>query len=135
MNPSSNETGLNLPPVVSEQNTAVAGAPETSAPKVEQAPIASERAPSSGQAVPQFSVPMPAQTPINDQQAVVNSTSQSVVQTLPDDGDLIEKEWVNKAKAIVERTRDDPYKQSEQLTVFKADYLKKRYDKTIKVSQ
>ncbi len=135
MNPSSNETGLNLPPVVSEQNPTAVGAPETMAPKVEQAPIASERAPKSGQSAPSFSVPLPAQPPINDQQAVVSGTSQSVVQTLPDDGDLIEKEWVNKAKAIVERTRDDPYKQSEELTVFKADYLKKRYDKTIKVSQ
>ena len=51
-----------------------------------------------------------------------------------DDKDLIEKEWVDKAKQIVERTRDDPYKQSEELTVFKADYIKKRYGKTIKVS-
>ncbi len=51
-----------------------------------------------------------------------------------DDKDLIEKEWVHKAKEIVERTRDDPYKQSEDLTVFKADYIKKRYGKTIKLS-
>ena len=52
-----------------------------------------------------------------------------------DDSDLIEKEWVNKAKQIVEHNRDDPYKQSENLTVFKADYIKKRYGKTIKVNQ
>lgn len=52
-----------------------------------------------------------------------------------DDNDLIEKEWVNRAKQIVERTRNDPYKQSEDLTLFKADYIKKRYGKTIKVSQ
>lgn len=135
MNPLSNETGLSLPPVIHEQNPAVAGAPEVASPKVEQAPIAAERAPATGQVAPAFSVPMPVQTQQNDQQAVVSSTSQSVVQNLPDDGDLIEKDWVNKAKAIVERTRDDPYKQSEELTVFKADYMKKRYDKTIKVSQ
>lgn len=52
-----------------------------------------------------------------------------------DDADLIEKEWVTKAKQIVERTRDDPYKQSEDLTLFKADYMQKRYGKTIKVSR
>jgi hypothetical protein len=52
-----------------------------------------------------------------------------------DDNDLIEKEWVNRAKQIVEGNRDDPYKQSEDLTLFKADYIKKRYGKTIKVSQ
>jgi general stress protein 26 len=50
------------------------------------------------------------------------------------DKDLIEKEWVNKAKAIVERTQEDPYKQSEDLTVLKADYMKKQFNKTIKLS-
>ena len=52
-----------------------------------------------------------------------------------DDGDLIEKEWVIKAKQIIERTRNDPYQQSEDLTLFKADYMKKRYGKTIKVNR
>jgi hypothetical protein len=46
--------------------------------------------------------------------------------------DLIEKEWVSKAKQIVEQTRDDPYKQSEGLTMVKMDYMKKRYNKSIK---
>jgi hypothetical protein len=48
---------------------------------------------------------------------------------------LIEKEWVDKAKKIVEHTRDDPYRQSEELTVVKAEYMKKRYDKTVKVNK
>ena len=60
---------------------------------------------------------------------------ESVVNNLPDDGDLIEKEWVEKAKQIVEKNRDDPYKQSEELNVFKADYMKKRYNKDIKVDK
>lgn len=51
-----------------------------------------------------------------------------------DDTDLIEKEWVNKAKAIVMQTKDDPHTQSQQVTRFKADYLKKRYNKDIKIS-
>ena len=51
-----------------------------------------------------------------------------------DDDDQIEKVWVEKAKQIVEQTRNDPHKQSQELTVFKADYMKKRYGKTIKVS-
>lgn len=53
----------------------------------------------------------------------------------PDDQDLIEKEWVNKAKAIVDHTRNDPHKQAEELTLFRADYMKKRYDKHIKLSK
>lgn len=50
------------------------------------------------------------------------------------DSDLIEKEWVNKAKQIVEHTKDDPYEQQRVMSKFKADYMKKRYDKDIKVS-
>ena len=61
------------------------------------------------------------------------STTNNVVNNVVDDGDLIEKEWVEKAKQIVDKTRDDPHKQSEELTVFKADYMKKRYNKDIKV--
>ncbi len=52
-----------------------------------------------------------------------------------DDGDLIEQAWVDKAKAIVERTRDDPYNQNKEISKFKADYLQKRYKKDIKVSE
>lgn len=51
-----------------------------------------------------------------------------------DDVDLIEKEWVNKVKEIVEKTKNDPYEQSKQLTVLKADYLQKRYNKSIKLT-
>jgi hypothetical protein len=50
-----------------------------------------------------------------------------------EDSDLIEKEWVERAKAIVAGTRDDPYRQNKELNGFKADYLKKRYNKDIKV--
>jgi hypothetical protein len=52
-----------------------------------------------------------------------------------DDGDLIEQEWVNKAKAIVERTREDPYLQNKEMNKFKADYIMKRYKREIKVDE
>lgn len=52
-----------------------------------------------------------------------------------EDDDLIEKEWVNKAKQIVNKNRSDPYKQSEELTAFRADYMKKRYGKNIKLDK
>lgn len=50
---------------------------------------------------------------------------------IADDGDIIEKEWVMKAKQIVERTRHDPHLQTKELHKFKAEYMKKRYNKTI----
>lgn len=54
---------------------------------------------------------------------------------MADDTDLIEKEWVLKAKAIVAQTKDDPHLQNHEMTKVKADYLKKRYNKDLKVSK
>ncbi len=51
-----------------------------------------------------------------------------------EDSDLIEKEWVNKAKYIVESTKNDPHLLNKELNKFKADYIQKRYHKQLKVS-
>ncbi len=48
------------------------------------------------------------------------------------DADLIEKEWVIKAKDIVDHTQDNPHAQQKAISKFKADYMKKRYNKDIK---
>jgi hypothetical protein len=50
--------------------------------------------------------------------------------TNSDDLDL---EWVNKAKAIVEQTKSDPHHESLELSKVKADYLRIRYNKNIKI--
>jgi hypothetical protein len=63
------------------------------------------------------------------------SSSQLTQQLMADDADLIEKEWVDKAKAIVLHTKDDPYKQNQEMNKVKADYLKKRYNKDLKISE
>lgn len=52
-----------------------------------------------------------------------------------EDADLIEKEWVDRAKQIVEHTREDPHEQQRALSHMKADYLKKRYNRDIKISE
>jgi hypothetical protein len=52
---------------------------------------------------------------------------------IADDVDVIEKEWVEKAKQIVAKTRDDPHSQSKEINIFKHDYMKKRYGKEIKL--
>jgi hypothetical protein len=52
-----------------------------------------------------------------------------------DDGDVIEKDWVSKVKQIVGQYRDDPYKQSEELTLLRTNYMQRRYSKTIKLSK
>lgn len=50
------------------------------------------------------------------------------------DEDLIEKEWVDKAKKIVESTKSDPYQQEKQVSQLQADYINKRYGKTVKIT-
>jgi hypothetical protein len=134
MNPHNNELpAMQLPAPLEQvhaEGPATAAAEQvTTAP--ERGPTISSSSPASPAPVMQLPVPSTlAAAPANDP-----ATTPTAGLQVKDDGDLIEKEWVNKAKEIVERTRDDPYKQSEELTVFKADYMKKRYNKTIKVSK
>ena len=50
------------------------------------------------------------------------------------DSDLIEDEWVEAAKKIIESNASDPFQQSKAMIALKADYMKKRYNKDIKTS-
>lgn len=52
-----------------------------------------------------------------------------------DDKDDIEKEWVSKAKRIVEQTKFDPFLQERAVSRLQADYMKKRFDKDIKLPE
>lgn len=66
-----------------------------------------------------------------------DSQATSVVDDTPSaaaDDDLIEKEWVDKAKQIISETKDDPYAQEKAVNKLQADYLKKRYGHSVKLS-
>jgi hypothetical protein len=85
----------------------------------QQIPQATTAQPSMPQAqMPTDQPPVDPQTPI-----------------IADDNDLIEKEWVLKAKEIVARTKHDPYMQNKEVERIKADYMKKRYNKDVKVTE
>lgn len=47
------------------------------------------------------------------------------------DEDLIEKEWVDKAKQIIVNTKDDPYRREQEIKRLQLDYVRKRYGKEI----
>ncbi len=47
------------------------------------------------------------------------------------DDDLIEKEWVDKAKKIIAETKDDPHRREREVGILQADYLRKRYGKEL----
>lgn len=52
-----------------------------------------------------------------------------------DDIDVIEKAWIERAKHIVDQTSSDPYEQQKMISKMKAEYIKKRFNKDIKISE
>jgi hypothetical protein len=65
----------------------------------------------------------------------VSPTSQDVPSVGADDDEgALDEEWVQKAKAIVDQTKADPYQQSREISKVKANYLKTHYNKDIKVA-
>ena len=64
---------------------------------------------------------------------LATSSASSTHGLAAEDADLIEKTWVEKAKQIVLETRGDPYNQNKEINKVKADYIKKRYNKDIKL--
>lgn len=89
---------------------------------------------------------MPAMQPIQQTQVPQSQQQPTAVQADPpaaqsddpliaDDVDVIEKEWVDKAKQIVHQTKEDPYLQEKEVSKLQADYLAKRYNKSIKQAE
>lgn len=81
-------------------------------------------------AAPPIVVPAPASTPADDS---ADDTSQPATDspTTANDDDLIEKEWVEKAKKIITATKDDPYRREQEVSRLQADYLLKRYGRSV----
>lgn len=47
------------------------------------------------------------------------------------DGHKLEKEWVERTRDVVEKTKDDPREEEIAVEELKADYLKKRFNRAI----
>ncbi len=78
---------------------------------------------------PPATVPLPPQVvPVP---AAPTTSDDSAGPTIAADDDLIEKEWVDKAKKIIAETRDDPYRREQEVSRLQADYLRKRYGKDL----
>ena len=98
-------------------------------PELHVAPMPGEQLAQANAAVSQAVSNTPA---IPIQQQVTNTDDgQSATPVIADDNDVIEKEWVDKAKQIVARTQGDPHAKSNELTGLKKEYIQKRYGKTI----
>ena len=50
---------------------------------------------------------------------------------IAEDNDVIEKEWVDRAKKIISLTSNDPYVEAKEMNKLKATYMKKRFNKEL----
>jgi hypothetical protein len=131
--------GLGLPQPSPEQGAAAFVPHQETYGAPEAASVVAENAPRVPQAAPPLS-PM-AQVPAAAQPQAVPGMPPATAAQAPglvpadDDSDALDEEWVNKAKAIVEQTKADPYIESKELGRAKADYLRIRYNKQIKVTE
>lgn len=72
-------------------------------------------------------LPTPVLTTAQPAQAAVSDDSPIVA----NDDDLIEKEWVDKAKKILAETRDDPYRREQEISKLQIEYIRRRYGRQI----
>lgn len=79
---------------------------------------------------PVVSNPVVSVPRVDEGGSVVNDTP-----LIANDDDLIEKEWVEKAKRIISETKEDPYRREVEVSKLQADYLRKRYGKELGASQ
>lgn len=137
MQPQQNEQHIGLeqlpmPPAIHGERVPVLPAPEagieTGAERREQTAeaqaAAADAAGIASVAAPVVSVP--AAEPAS---ATSPSSTSPLIATV--DEDVIEKEWVDKAKQIVAATADDPHARSDQVSALQKEYLEKRFNKEL----
>lgn len=69
--------------------------------------------------------------PVITDDQIINQATSIVGPVVAADDDLIEKEWVDKAKKIIADTQNDPYQREELVGQLQRDYVKKRYGREL----
>jgi hypothetical protein len=104
------------------------------AEKTAERPITPESSPSQQVAPP---VPLPpvqsVPDPTGPQAITSDGVAQQPVSRPTTDIDKIDKEWVDRAKAIIAQTKGDPFVQKNEVSKVKAAYIEKRFNKKLKV--
>jgi hypothetical protein len=67
-----------------------------------------------------------------DQPAQDDSVPAATAAAPASEGDRIEKQWIDRAKAVIAKTQDDPFEQKQAMSKVKAEYIQKRFNKTVK---
>ena len=144
--PSPDGGGVMLPSANSQTGQSVAAPPQPPVPPHIQhqvAPIMQMPPTQEPTASPSFSSmsqpPVPASQPNLTQtvESLIPGASEPLAQAVVTDDDLdddsLDKEWVHKAKTIVEQTQGDPFTESRELSKLRAEYLIRRYGRHMKV--
>lgn len=93
--------------------------------------INTSAAEAAGITAPQVVLPQPvvAQPLTNPYSQTVPSDDNATL--IANDDDIIEKEWVDKAKKIIAETKDDPYRREVEISKLQIEYIRKRYGREI----
>lgn len=132
-----NAEHLPMPPSLGQESVPtlppLEGGIERSAERVEQAAEAGARVSDAANAAAAVAAqPVIPQIPVQPTPAPSVSSNAPLVAA---DEDLIEKEWVDKAKEIIEQTKDDPHARTQKVNELQRDYMQKRYGKVIGASE
>jgi len=94
-----------------------------------------EKAPELGQVqaeISQIAMPsLPSPVVVDPATAITQPQADDSNPIVANDEDLIEKEWVDKAKGIIAATKDDPYRREQEINRLQIDYLRKRYGREV----
>ncbi|HUD05714.1 MAG TPA: hypothetical protein VMR18_02220 [Candidatus Saccharimonadales bacterium] len=110
------------------QDTGISS-PEFLSPIGQTAPVASPVTTSPDPATAAITEPPSPSIPADP-----SLSSQPAKPADPQDRDRIEKEYVVKAKQIIASTQGDPYAQTKTMNQYRAEVIKRKYDKDIKVT-
>ncbi len=77
-------------------------------------------------ALPALPVPVPSVVSED-----ISVQPQSTAPAVAADDDLIEKEWVDKVKEVISKTKDNPHEREHSIKQLQIEYVKKRYGKVI----
>ncbi len=131
----SGETGAYNPQILPPSPEVLPVQPNPGRSPEQTAPQELQSAGGPGPIVPSLPIPLqPTQQLIGSVPVLNPLGTSSDVPALASDDEVIEKEWVDKAKKIVDQTKNDPYQQEKEVSKLQADYLKKRYGKDVKLS-
>jgi len=125
--PVSNKPNLENAPSLETPETGIEGGAESYEQKSETNAIMSDVG-----LTTVLPAPVVGTTVVTDTNNTTASTSNPLV---ANDDDLIEKEWVDKAKKIVAETQDNPRLRDEEVNKLQVDYLKKRFGREIGASE